>query len=208
MSLLLAVIAIFTLLVISELWWRKTKVRNEFTRKFVHISVGTFVAFFPYFLTTDEIKIISGAFLVCVLISKYFNLFKAIHSVQRLTDGEFWFALTVLLLAVLPFDSGIFTVSLLVMSLADGFAGVVGSHFGKSNEYKVLGCTKSLAGTATFFVISCTLLVGYSYFTVGQTVTAWFVGISLLATVLENFSKRGIDNLTVPMSVACLLYLL
>lgn len=199
---------IFGLLLAGEFLWRKTKAKNEFTRKFIHITVGSFVAFFPYFLSSHEIKFISGAFLVAVLFSRYFNIFKSIHSVKRLTEGEFWFALTVLALAFSPIEAGVFTVSLLTMSLADGFAAIIGTHYGKSTQYRIMGSTKSVIGTFTFFLVSGFLMVIYSYLTIGPTVTPWFVLVAFVATGLENISYRGVDNLTVPLAVAGLLYII
>ena len=38
-------VVVFCVLVASEVGWRKSWLRGEVGRKFVHISVGTFVAF-------------------------------------------------------------------------------------------------------------------------------------------------------------------
>ena len=78
----------------------------------------------------------------------------------------------------------------------------------KQISIKYLGSQKDIAGTLTFLIVSVILLVGYSYLTKGPTVTLWFIGVSLVATVLENISYKGIDNITVPLSVAGLLCLL
>jgi len=45
MYLLLSVLIIFCILLMSEFGWRKRRFNNEFGRKFVHIAVGSFVAF-------------------------------------------------------------------------------------------------------------------------------------------------------------------
>ena len=88
MTLILTILTVFILLVANELWWRRKKVQDEFSRKFIHITVGSFVAFWPFFLDWNDIKLLSIAFIVVVLASKQLKVFQAIHSVQRPTHGE------------------------------------------------------------------------------------------------------------------------
>jgi len=208
MALILTVLVIFALLVASELWWRSTKVHSEFSRKFVHIAVGSFVAFWPYFLSPNQIKLLSGAFIVAVLISQYLDIFKAIHSVQRPTHGEFWFALVVGLLAFVVHHPHIYTAALLEMSLADGLAALVGTRFGNGHRYSVLGSPKSMIGTFTFAVVSCAILAGYAHYTPGTLTVLQAVPIVLVATILENVGFQGLDNLLVPLFVSSALFLL
>jgi phytol kinase len=207
MAVILSVLLIFCLLVVSEIWWRHKPLHDEFTRKFVHISVGSFVAFWPYFLSETQILILSGAFILAITLSKILNIFGAIHSVQRPTLGEIWFALMVGLLAILPISNHVFTVALLEMSLADGLAAVIGSRFGKSTAYTILGATKSRTGSITFFITSCLILIGFTWLNPGFN-GLWIVPISVLATVLENVGVYGLDNLFVPLTVAAVLNLL
>lgn len=94
MTLILTVVAVFVILLGSEFWWRRHVTHSEFSRKFVHITVGSFVAFWPFYLSWNQIRLLSLSFLIVVSISKYFHLFKLIHSVQRPTIGELYFALT------------------------------------------------------------------------------------------------------------------
>ena len=95
MTILLTILAVLALILIGEFWWRHQRLQTEFTRKFVHITVGSFVAFWPFFLSWNEIRILSVAFLIVVAISKHLRIFRAIHSVQRPTWGELYFAVAV-----------------------------------------------------------------------------------------------------------------
>ncbi len=196
------IVVVFVLLMVSELWWRKHQSHGEFSRKFVHITVGSFVAFWPYFLDANQIKLLSLAFLIVVGVSKRLDFFQAVHSIQRPTLGEFWFALVVGLLA---FDSGhphVYTAALLVMSLADGLAAVIGLRYGKRYHYTIFGSYKTLAGTLTFFVTSYVILAVYSTITFNLTFSPLILLITLTATFLENIAIRGLDNLVVPLFVA------
>ncbi|HSW85382.1 MAG TPA: hypothetical protein VLF79_02075 [Candidatus Saccharimonadales bacterium] len=196
---------VFGLVLVNEIWWRSRKVHNEFNRKFVHITVGSFVATWPFFLTWHQIQLLSIAFLVVVGISKYFNLFKAIHSVQRPTWGEIFFALAVGLVTLITKDQWIYTAAVLQMSLADGVAAIVGVQFGNSNRYLVYKQAKSIAGTLAFFAASFAILVAYNHYGSSPVSFAQISFISIIASGLENLGVLGLDNLLVPLVVAFML---
>src|SRR6185369_12525633 len=148
---------------------------NEFGRKFVHVTVGSFVAFWPFFLTWSEIRLLSLAFFVAVIVSHQLKVFRAIHSVQRPTYGEVFFALTVGLLTLFTHSKAVYAAALLQMSLADGLAAIVGTRYGRDNKYHLLGHAKSVAGTIAFIVTSLAILVGYSIFSANGLAAGWIV---------------------------------
>lgn len=195
-------------LLAAEVGRRKSWLSNELGRKSVHITVGTFVAFWPLFLSWQQIIGLSIAFIVGITISRFFNIFSAIHSVQRPTWGEVYFAAVVGLLALATQDGWIYMAALLHMALADGLAAIIGVEFGKKTRYVVFGHTKSIIGSLTFFIVSLGIIAVYSYanqVTVGPLV---FAVVALMATALENVSPKGLDNITVPVWVAVALTLL
>lgn len=202
MTLILTVIVIFLLLVLSELWWRKRKPHDEFSRKFIHIFVGSIAAFWPFYLEWHWIVVLSLAFVVTVIVSKQFNIFKSLHAVERPTWGEVYFALAVGALAFVTHDPWIYAIALLHMSLADGLAAVVGVTWGKPTSYKVLGRTKSIIGSLTFFAVSLTLLVVYSAMAPEPLQPAFILGLAAVATAIENVAApHGMDNLLIPLLV-------
>lgn len=205
MAFILSILGIAVVLGVSELGWRKHWLNNEIGRKFVHITVGTFVAFWPFFLSWNQIRLMSVAFLVAVIVSDYFKVFRAIHSVQRPTFGEVFFALTVGLLTFITHSKGVYAAALLQMSLADGFAAIFGTRYGRENKYHIMGHTKSIAGTATFMVVSLVILLGYSAWSVAGLHVPVIVFAAVSAALLENISPFGLDNLVVPLFVGLLL---
>ena len=207
MAISLTILIIFILLVINEWWWRSRKIHDEFSRKFVHITVGSFVAFWPYFLSWNEIRILSLMFLVVVGISKYFKVFKAIHSVTRPTWGEVYFALAVGLVTFVTHRPVIYAAALLQMSLADGLAAIIGTKYGAGTSYKVFGNRKSLVGSACFLLVSYIIVLSVSVFTLHIAIP-WCLIIATSAAVLENIGFKGLDNLLVPLFVAAALRLL
>lgn len=201
----LAVGVVFALLIVSEWGWRRQWLHGEVGRKFIHITVGTFVAIWPYFLDWTEIRLLSLAFFVIVLASMHLGVFRAIGSVQRPTYGEIFFALSVGLLTLITASKGIYAAAILQMALADGFAAIIGGRYGTENKYHLFGRTKSLIGSATFFIISITLLIGYSQLSDNGLAWQYVLGGALGAAILENIAALGFDNLLVPLAIGLLL---
>jgi dolichol kinase len=208
MTLILTICIVLSLLVISEAWWRTRKPHDELSRKFIHITVGCFAAFWPYFLSWKQIIFLSAAFVFSVAVSQYFGIFKAIHAVERPTWGEICFAAAVGMLALVTKVPAVYTVALLHMGLADGIAALVGTAYGRGNKYKVFGHVKSVAGSLAFFAISTVLLIGYATTAPEPISAVALVGLAVGATALENFAIRGLDNLLVPVLVASVLTML
>ncbi|HZL07772.1 MAG TPA: hypothetical protein VFC50_01105 [Candidatus Dormibacteraeota bacterium] len=203
--LILTMLAVFVILVCNELWWRARVVHSEFSRKFVHITVGSFVAAWPFFLSWHQIEGLSIAFFAVVTASKYLRVFQAIHSVQRPTWGELFFAVSVGLVAVVTHDKWIYAAALLQMALADGLAAIIGVHYGNRLKYLVFGHAKSVTGTVSFFVVSVAILLAYEHWSGVALGLGYVALVSALATILENVAIMGLDNLLVPMLVALLL---
>ncbi len=205
MTFILALVVVFGLLVLSEVWWRSSKVHDELSRKFVHITVGSFVAFWPFFMSWNQIRLLSLAFLIGVALSKYLNIFQAIHSVQRPTWGELFFAAAVGSVTFVTHNKWIYAAALLQMGLADGLAAVLGVRYGKRSSYQVFGSHKSVFGSSVFLVLSILILLDYKYASGASLSVVWLVITALLATALENLAAFGLDNLVVPLAVALLL---
>ncbi|HET8709112.1 MAG TPA: hypothetical protein VFL85_02405 [Candidatus Saccharimonadales bacterium] len=190
------------ILCLSEYIWRHREVHVEIARKFVHVTIGTFVAFWPLFLTWNEIRVLSVAFIVVVALSSYFNIFRAIHAVERPTFGEYLFAASVGLVTIITQDPAIYAAAILQMSLADGMAAIVGTIYGKSNFYTVMGQRKSVIGTLAFLAVSLVILASYVAINGLAVPGLYLVLLAIAAAVIENVSVRGLDNLLVPIIVA------
>ena len=202
-AVILSLLAIFVVLVVADWLSRQKILKGEIGRKFIHISVGTFIAFWPFYMSFTAIQIISLALLAVVLTSKHFNIFPTVHGVNRKSWGEALFAIGIGLTALLTTSPWIFAAAILHLSLADGLAAIVGTSFGKKHEYKVLGFTKSYIGTATFFLMSVLVLI--FVLTQGaddQLLTPLIIlGLPIAATATENIGVYGLDNIFIPVLV-------
>ncbi len=198
-----AVLPVFILLLLTEFLWRTNRLRGESARKFIHIIVGSYVAFWPFFISFEAIQGISAAFLVVVVISQRLDIFKSIHGVARRTWGEVLFAVGIGLIAVLATEPWIFAACILHMSVADGFAALAGKRWGKGNRYVIEGHEKSVVGTGVFWLCSLIIVGVTIYFvpSLQHEASALIAWLPLAAALTENIGIGGTDNVLVPLLV-------
>lgn len=201
----LVVLATFCILLGAEYISRTTTIRAELTRKLVHVAVGTFVAFWPFFIGWQTIQLLSLAFFIVVCISIRLRVFRSIHSVERSVIGELLFAVVIGVLATITTNEWIFMAAMLHLSVADGIAAVVGVSWGQATSYKVLGSTKSIVGTASFVVVSFAILSVYAWFAPGTISLPTLLLLPFAAAAAENLAIYSTDNLVMPLLVAVVL---
>jgi dolichol kinase len=202
---LVVVAVIFLILIGAEYLSRKKGLHAELSRKLIHVSAGTFAAFWPFFLSWHQIQILSIIFLVGMVLSVRLHLFRSIHDVERTAAGEILAVTIVALLSFITTSEWVFMAAMLHLSLADGFAAIVGVLYGEKNSYKILGEVRSLAGSLAFFFVSIGIMVCYAAFS-GQTYSSVTVlWLPVAATIVENVAVRGSDNVAIPLLVAFVL---
>jgi dolichol kinase len=205
MYVFLSVLLVALLLLANEHHWRNKTVHAELPRKVVHIMVGSFIAFWPLYISWNWIRLISLAFILGVIISKSLNIFASIHEVERFSIGEICFALAVGGMTFFTKTDWIYAVALLQMSIADGLAAIVGVHLGKSTRYKIFGATKSLVGSAAFLITSLLILFIASLIIKTNVSFLLIILTALAATIVENLAVYGLDNLFIPLTVILIL---
>ncbi len=211
-KLFIALFPVALVLLSSEILWRKKIIEGERARKFIHILAGVYIAFWPFYIPFDGIFVLGCATLTLVIYSRYTQLFHAIYATKRKTYGDILYALAIIICSYFGQEPWIFTVSILILALADGGAAVVGKSLGRSNKYQVLGfkpLSKSIAGTLTFIIFTY-ISLGIGYVLGGSTVMQdnlfmVFCVIPAAATILENTMPYGFDNLATPVFVTVLL---
>ena len=193
------------ILIAVEIMNRRGLLHPEFARKSIHIAVGLLLAALPIFMTRPQIFLTNVAFLIGVLVlTGWLKIFKAVHAVQRWTIGEFLYPFAGASIALIYDDVRVYTVSITMLALADGLAGLVGRQFG-GEGYKVWGGTKTLIGNLTFFVTALFVLGAFVFvFMPGASNYIWItvLGGASLLTIIEASFGGGFDNLAVPFSTA------
>jgi dolichol kinase len=207
-SFTIALIILSVILLSGEVLWHKKILRGESARKFIHSSAGAFIATWPFFIDFKIIQIWSVVALAVVFIVRKYGLVKVGYDVKRTSYGELWYLVAVLLAASVTTTPWIFMVAILHMALADSLAAVIGKRFGKGNSYEILNATKSVVGTAVFYVVSLVLtgiFLHYNMIQYKHVALGLLFCLPILATAAENFAPYGLDNLLVPGIVAIVL---
>jgi phytol kinase len=209
LQIIIVILVVLILLLIAEYLWKVKHYHSELTRKFIHITVGSFVAFWPYFLDWNQIYLLALGFLVVIIVSRSASIFRSIHSINRRTIGDFLFALVIPIVALITHDRLIFTIAMLHLSLADGVAAVVGTRFGKKNRYQIFGQYKSIIGTIAFWLCSLALITAFMLIShvnwVNSKIWLKIIWLPILATAMENVGVYGTDNIIVPVLIALVL---
>jgi dolichol kinase len=202
LAIVLCLIGVFILLIATEELFSKKYLRGEYLRKFLHITVGSFVAFWPWFISWQAIRIVGVAMLAGVLINHHLRIIKFNH-ISRKTYGDILLAVVIVAAALLTTSKIFFALAILHLSLADGFAAVVGEKYGKSWRYKIFNQTKSVLGSMTFWFVSLCILGTGALFAHEIINFKNYILLLLLLpptlTYLENISPFGTDNIVVPI---------
>jgi phytol kinase len=181
--------------------------RAEVARKLLHVEMGLVTLGFPWwFADAWPVLLLAGgavAWFVAVRISHALaaRFGAALRSPSRHSLGEVWFVFGVCFAFLLSAgDPVAYCIAILVLTLADTAAALVGQRFG--NPRRVPGGSKSLAGCGAFLAVAFSLVV--LVLTAGQGAAladalrvALIVGVA--TTVLEALLAKGLDNLFVPL---------
>ena len=182
--------------------------RQEIYRKLIHLA-SSCIPFMLWYFGKDTFQpwIISCAIILPILdygrrhnkflYRIYSNLFITFTRPieQGILSGASWVIIGAAV-TIFIFNENTAIIGLLVLSIADSAAAIVGIKFGKTQLY-----SKSLEGSAAFF-ITATIIV-FSLSSAAAYVN--FIAV-IAATVVELFSTPRInDNLLIPMVLALIL---
>ncbi len=201
----LAAVIIAAILGLSEFAWKKAHIQGEVARKFVHITSGVFIAFLPFWVDYNWIKILAIGFVLANIVNRYIDFFHAIHSVRRKSWGDVLFGVGVFAVALFEPSPWLFAVAILQVSLADGLAAIAGVTYGKKHgKYYLFTQPKTVIGSSVFLVVSALILAtGFilsSY--IADPLQLWPVlaMLPLMLVCIENIAVFGFDNLALPLA--------
>ncbi len=189
--------------------------KNEFFRKIIHLLSSFFPILYLYTEKIHLLLILALANFIIIFIElnknqmnyigKNFN--KYISFVVRPNENKQLMNATYLcatyFFVVLFFDKNIAIYSLLLLSISDSFAAIVGIRYGKINIIH----SKTLEGTFAF-IISGIFLIMIISITKNYVIdyTTLFLGV-LFASIIELLTPSKYDNISVPLSYAFFLTL-
>jgi len=194
---------LFSIFLISIIYKKYNEDSREIVRKIIHIGIGPLIPI-AKFLKIDQNSalIFTGIVSLMVLINYTYKLFPTIEDIERKSYGTLFYCLSLFILIYLFWDQDPYALitGFFIMTFGDGLAGSIGKSF-NSKSWILFKQKKSLFGTMTMFLTS--LIVVYSIgYAQQNSLNLNYITIAFFATVLEQFSVLGIDNLIVPISSA------
>ena len=180
--------------------------QRELSRKIVHIGTGAVVPLAWLFQIPFVIALpVAAVITVVTAINHQWRLIPAVEDVDRNSYGTiaYGMAITTLLLLFWPTRADAVSAGVLVMALGDGLAGLIGRGV-ESPKWVLFGQTKSTAGTMTMAGVSGLVLIGLAQWSGAELLPPVALSMVAVATGLEQLSWRGLDNLSVPLSVGVL----
>ena len=197
---------IVIVLLIAFLSKRYFPKKEELSRKIVHIGTGPVILLAWLFDIPKNIAFSTALLITIALgINYQYRLLPAIEDVKRKSFGTiaYGISITFLLFLFWPRYASSVSIGVLSMAFGDGLAGLLGRSI-NSPKWSILGQTKSIVGTLTMgSVVAIMTSIISSSNNLGIAPLEIIV-ISLIATILEQISPWGIDNLTVPIGVTCI----
>lgn len=188
----------------------------EILRKLLHVGTGLVVIGLPWvFADRWPVLLLAGLSAAALLCVKRVPRLRdgvgtVVTAVGRPTFGEVCFPVAVASLILLSRgDRLLFAVPMLILTLADAVAALVGIAYGRV-LYVTSDGLKSAEGSIAFFAIAfLSVHVPLLLFTdVGRAETLLIaLIIGLLSTLLEAISARGLDNLLIPLGAHAFLRL-
>ena len=176
---------------------------REIVRKIIHIGIGPLIPIAQFLkINQNSALIFTGIVSLMVFINYNYKLFPTIEDVERKSYGTLFYCLSLFILIYLFWDKDPYALisGFFIMTFGDGLAGLIGKSF-NSKSWIFFEQKKSLYGTITMFLTSLIVVcsIGYSQ---QNSLNLNYFTIAFIATLLEQFSIIGIDNLIVPISSA------
>lgn len=202
---------------VAELIRRNLELKKDFTRKFVHVAVGTYIIpTFYIFHSLYYALVPPVVFIIVNILSYRFKLFRAMEEEEGRNLGTMLFPISFCVVMIIFWNKGVDSVAamlgILVMAWGDAAASIIGRNFG-THYYYFFRERKSFEGSIAMFVASYIILAialtmwGHPKLDIYEmAMVAFFT--SLVGTFLEAISARGLDNLIVPICSSFVAYIL
>lgn len=206
------ILSAFFLLVFAmgELAYRFLNIKAEYTRKWSHIASGLLALLFPYFLNSLLwVAVICALFVLVLSVSKSAGFLPSIHAIERKTFGSVLFPLAVVMsyAAFTYMNQSLlyYYLPVLTLAISDLAAAIVGKRF-PLHRFSALVERKSLGGFLAFTLTALLIYSGAYVLNMPLNLLSVFVLPPLVALV-ELWSPKGIDNVSIPAAVILGLYM-
>jgi len=181
------------------------------SRKFLHAMIGNLPFVIPFFTSNIYPALVAAPFILVTFLASPYSPFKGrkFEGLANITEeghplGLVFYAISYTLLALF-FASQPYVVAagILPMAYGDSAGSLVGERYGR--RIYNFAARKSLEGSVAMFCGSLlSLTIGMIFFSrlyplQAANIILATVAASIVTTLAESISPRGVDNLTVPM---------
>jgi len=191
---------LFSIFLISIVFKKYNEDSREIVRKIIHIGIGPLIPISQFLkINQNSALIFTGIVSLMVFINYTYKLFPTIEDVERKSYGTLFYCLSLFILIYLFWDKDPYALisGFFIMTFGDGLAGLIGKSF-NSKSWIFFKQKKSFFGTMTMFLTSLIVVFSIGYAQQSNLNLNYFT-VAFLATLLEQFSVFGIDNLIVPI---------
>jgi phytol kinase len=209
----ICIVYIFGMIGLAEALRRRLGYGSAFTRKVIHIGVGSLSWALPWLFDNPWPFVVAAlGFAILNFLDWRYSFFPAMDSDDATNLGTVYFPLAAAVVVYIFWNQPpLMVASLMPLAWGDGLAPVIGRAFGK-HAYHVLGHRRTLEGSLAFFAASSLfvwlalwLMPGPPEITPAAALLPALV-ISAIAALVEAVSIWGLDNLTVTATAMLLVW--
>ncbi len=199
-GMIILIIYLIFCLLITKILYKKNYLNQNFSRKFLHILLSNIFLLLISFIDNLYLAIsIPLCFIFINYLIHHYHLFQAI---DRKEDhlGIVYYAISFFLIVLFSYLFGLKqegALCILILGYGDGLAGLIGSTIGKHSLLE-----KTWEGSITLFISVFLLCLIFSF-----PVSFSFV-VATISMLIELLSKRGLDNLYLPLASFFLIFIL
>lgn len=191
---------------------RKLGAGVEVSRKLVHILLSNWILLALEVYNTACACIIPACFVILNYFSYRRGIFSAIEREEGNTPGTVWYAVSLFLLCLAGYSLNlpwIAACGMLAMGYGDGIGALIGKKWGKLH-FPGKHAKKSVEGmlAVTLFSGAAVWSVCAVYGPVPQFALRAAAACAIPAAAIELFTPQGADNLTLPLGVSLIVFLL
>ena len=202
-GLILSFAFVFLMIFLATLIQKLFKLSNEFSRKIVHIAVGNWIFIALFYFEDWYIAIIGPiAFILINFLSYKFTVFEAMELEEK-NPGTIYYPISLAICTLLTYSQKPLLIlpylGIMAMTWGDGMAAVIGKKF----PIRQIKPRKSIGGSTAFFLFTFLASIIYLFIEATNlstgTIVLYALATAFIGVLIELFSPRNLDNLTVPI---------
>ena len=198
------ILFIVSSLIISNYTNKKRLISPETNRRFVHVCIGLIMSFSTVIFSSNFFPLfLAITFIIINIVTFKSKLFSGIHSQKRKSYGTIYFPLSYFIIIYFFWENSNFVIlSLLILTISDPIAAQIGNRKDSLWRFKIWHDYKTVDGTIAFFTSSFLILMIGNIFILRyqfMNLIGFVLITTIFATISEITSKRGTDNLSIPI---------